>query len=238
MNRSSFIRLALPAFLAALPAVAGAQRVRITLNGVYRDIGAAPAPTSTFSLAFEIVRSPLVCGGSTGAFLACGGTKPEYVDGPLDVILSQGADPSVMFRDAGVGGGFEFFQEDLGLNRLSFIMGSSTLFSGGLANPMLMDGVYAITPNLACDNPRDGCTYNSYAGQGFASGDPINNPFNDPITLQSYDPLMSGTITIESADGVVATPEPASVLLVFTGLVALICVTAGQGARRGLNVQA
>ena len=203
----------------AIPAhAATAQSVRITLNGVYRDVGAAPAPTSTFSLVFEIARSPLVCGGSTGAFLACGATRPEYVDGPLDVVLAQGEDPGILFRDASAGGGFAFYQQDVGLNRLGFTIGSSALFSGGLASPVLVDGTYAVAANPPCGDPRLGCTYNSYAGQGFASGDPVDNPFNDPVTLQSYDPLTSGTITIESLDAVVATPEPDAVLLVATGL--------------------
>ena len=214
----------------AIPAhAATAQSVRITLNGVYRDVGAAPAPTSNFSLVFELARSPLVCGGGSGSFLACNPSKPEYRNGPLDVILSQGADASVLFRDAGAGGGFELFQQDLGLNRLSFIIGSSVLFSGGLGSPTFLDGTYAVAANPPCGDPRLGCTYNSYAGQGFASGDPVDNPFNDPVTLQSYDPLTSGTITIESLDAVVATPEPATGLLVATALV----VVAASRRRRG-----
>lgn len=72
----------------ALFTPADAQRVKVTLNGVYRDMGAAPAPTPAFSLVFEIDRSPLVCGGSTGAFLACGMSRPEYVNGPLAVVLA------------------------------------------------------------------------------------------------------------------------------------------------------
>ncbi|CAN5187668.1 hypothetical protein BH09GEM1_BH09GEM1_21540 [soil metagenome] len=216
--------------LAFLSQAAVAQRARITLSGVYRDVGAAPAPTENFSLVFDVARSPLVCGGSSGAFIACGPSKPEYTNGALDVILSQGEGATLLFRDASAGGGFAIYQQDVGLNRLSFVIGSSVLFSGGLANPFLLDGVYSIASNPACSDPRQGCTYNSYAGQGFASGDPVNNPFNDPITLQSYDPLTSGTITIESLDAVVATPEPSGALLLVTGLVVL---SWASDARRG-----
>lgn len=63
-------------------------------------------------------------------------------------------------------------------------------------------------------------TCNSFAGQGFASGDPVITPFNRPITLQSHDPLTSGTIAVESAD-VVSTPKPSATWLVLTGLVAV-----------------
>ena len=209
-----------------------AQRVKVTLNGVYRDVGAAPAPQSNFSLVFEIARSPLVCGGGAGSFIACSPSQPEYTDGPLDVILSQGADATILFRDASAGGGFQLFQQDLGLNRLSFIIGSNVLFGGGLASPILMDGVYAITPNAYCAGWWEGCTYNSFAGQGFAVGDPVNNPFIDYLTLQSYDPLTSGTITIAAVDAVDSTPEPSAAWLLMTGLMALCAVAARRRALR------
>lgn len=216
MGRFAARTLLLVAGALSLPAAAQTQQVTVTAMGVYRYTGAAPSPTPNFTLSFTIDRSPLICGGSQGAFLACGASKPRYTNGLLDVVLSQGDNPTAIFRDAVEGGGFLLFQQDLGLNRLGFTLGSNQLFSGTLSNPTLIDGVYALTTNPPCD--QSGCHYSAFAGQSFASGDPINNPFFDPVSLQSWNPIESGSITIAA---VVLTPEPASFVLMMTALVAL-----------------
>ena len=218
--------LALLMMIGAHPTTAQAQQVTVTLDGVYRYTGAAPSPSPNFRLSFSVNRSPLACGGSLGGVLVCGVTSVQYTSGPLNVMLATSAPPSVLFYDASQGGGLALYQSDLGLNRLSFTIGSSVLFSGSLGSPTLLDGVYAVTPNLAPCSPIFGCQYESYAGQSFASGDPINNPFFDPVTLQSYDPLESGTITIASE--ITTAPEPASATLIITGLAAV----AGVSVRR------
>jgi hypothetical protein len=230
MLRSTVRCLAAAAFVIALPSALSAQKAKITVSGVFRDIGAAPAPTPNFTLSFTVDRSPLVCGGATGAFLACYPSMPQYTNGPLDVTLSQGGNATLLFRQAVSGGGFAIFQSDVSLNALSFLIGSAELFTGGMGTPTLLDGVYAIAPNPVCTDPRLGCTYNSYAAQSFGSGDVINNPFNDPITLQSYDPIESGTITIEA---LVVAPEPGSAALILTGLIGFGC--AARSRSRGSN---
>ena len=200
---------------------AHAQRATLTLDGHYRYTGNAPSPTATFRLSFTLDRAPTVCGGSIGGSLVCGVTNVRYTNGPLDVMLALGAPPSVLLYDETAGGGFALYQDDLALNRLGFKIGSARLFSGLLGSPTLVDGVYGVTPNEPC-SPITGCAYASYAGQSFASGDPIHDPFFDPVSLQSYDPLEWGTITIASS--VTATPEPASAALILTGLVGLAVV--------------
>ena len=210
------------ALIAASPlTTAQAQRATLTLDGVYRYTGNAPSPTATFRLSFNLDRAPTVCGGSIGGSLVCGVTNVRYTNGPLDVMLALGAPPSVLVYDETAGGGFALYQDDLALNRLGFKIGSARLFSGLLGSPTLVDGVYGVTPNEPC-SPITGCAYASYAGQSFASGDPIHDPFFDPVSLQSYDPLEWGTITIASS--VTATPEPASAALILTGLVGLAVV--------------
>jgi hypothetical protein len=210
--------------LAGLPGFAAATMVSVTINGVYQDTGAAPSPTSNFTLSFNVERTPGVCGGGVGSSILCNASQGHYVDGSLDTMLGTSVPPTVLVRDAAHGGGLSFFQDDLPLNRLYFILGSSQLFSGSLGSPTLVDGVYSILPNSPC------VLYVSYAGQSFASGDPINNPFHDPGSLQSYDPLVSGTITISGASaGEISTavPQPGTVPLFVTGLGVL-----GWAARR------
>ena len=222
-------QLALFAMLAMHPTSARSQQVTVTLDGVYRYTGAAPSPTPNFRLSFSVNRSPLACGGSLGGVLVCGVTAVQYTNGPLNMTLATSAPPSVLFYDASQGGGFALYQSDLGLNRLHFTIGSSVLFSGSLGSPTLVDGVYAVAPNLAPCSPIFGCSYDSFAGQSFASGDPVNNPFFDPVTLQSYDPLDAGTITIASAT--TTAPEPASSMLILTGLAGLAAVSAIRGRK-------
>jgi len=197
---------------AAFSSPAVAEPIMITVAGTYEYTGAAPSPTANFTLSFTLERSPGVCGGSPGAFIACGPSLPHYSNGALDVMLGA---PTVLFRDAASGGGLALYQDDLALNRLGFVIGSSVLFSGTLVAPTLVDGVYAITGAHCGGNPQLMGDLCSYAGQGFASGDPINNPFNDPITLQSDDPILSGTITIAS---VATMPEPATLAVLGLGL--------------------
>lgn len=204
--------------LAAVPGIVLAQRAQITLEGTFRDVGAAPAPTANFSLAFDVDRSPLVCGAATGASLVCGASKPVYANGPIDLVLSQGGDATLLFRDASVGGGFLLFQDDVLYNRLGFTVSSAQLFSGLLSSPTLVNGVYPIFYQPCV--PNEQCDYLSFAGQGFASGDVINNPFSDPVTLQSYDPIVFGTVTIEDHESSV--PEPSSVILLPTGLLTIV----------------
>jgi len=192
---------------AALSFPVVAEPVLITVDGTYQYTGAAPSPTASFTLSFIVERSPVVCGGSDGAFLACDPcpdnssiacdlARPQYRDGALDVTLGT---PTVLFRDAAHKGGLALYQQDVALNRLGFAIGSGVLFGGTLASPTLVDGVYAITPAHCGGNPIYMGELCSYAGQSFAVGDPINNPFQDPVTLQSDNPVLSGTITIGPA---------------------------------------
>jgi hypothetical protein len=210
---SRFIYAALMCCAASVGA-SPAGAVTVTINGVYTYTGAAPSPTANFSFSFNVDRTPGVCGGTTGGSLLCNVSTGHYVDGSVSTTLGVSAPPSALVFDAAHGGGVQYFESDLPLNRLSFVIGSGQLFSGPLSNPTLVNGVYPISANPPCD--QDGCHYVSYAGQGFASGDPINNPFQDPISLQSYDPLVSGTITI--TDALTATPLPAAFPLFAGGL--------------------
>lgn len=219
LNTTAIVAAAV-AGLASMPGPVWAERVSVTLDGVYRYIGAAPSPTANFSLSFEVDRAPGACGGSGDfAVLLCGAGTVRYVNGPLDQMLALSEPPSALLFNAGSGGGFALYQQDLGLNRLGFRISGPQLWSGTLGNPTLVDGTYAVTLNPVYDPP---VVYVSYAGQGFASGDPINNPFHDPVSLQSYNPLESGTIRIA------AVPEPASAALLLLGLGAF----AGLAARR------
>ncbi|MBI2795565.1 MAG: PEP-CTERM sorting domain-containing protein [Gemmatimonadetes bacterium] len=222
-------RLFIATALVASTGTASAQRVSLTLDGIYRYTGNAPSPTASFRLSFELDRSPAVCGGGTGAVLVCGVTSVRYLNGPLDVMLATAEAPSVLLFDGGQGGGFALYQNDLGLNRLGFKIGAAMLFAGGLGAPTLVDGVYAVAPSEHCFW-WTGCNYASYAGQSFASGDPVHDPFQDPESLQSYDPLESGTITIRDASGVSTVPEPTTLLLMPAGLAAVLLVRR-RGAR-------
>ena len=204
------------------PAIA--EPIMITVAGTYEYTGAAPSPTANFTLSFTLDRSPVVCGGSPGVFIACGPSLPHYTNGALDVMLGA---PTVLFRDAANGGGLALYQDDVALNRLGFVIGSGVLFSGTLAAPTLVDGVYAITGAHCGGDPQLMGDLCSYAGQGFASGDPINNPFNDPITLQSDDPILSGTITIAS---LAVVPEPATLAVLGLGLLGLQAIRRRRSA--------
>ena len=143
--------------------------------------------------------------------MVCGETAPSYDDGSLHTVLGS---PSLVLYDAGHKGGFAVGQQDTALNRLGFVIGSAQLFSGSLASPTLVDGVYSVcSAHIGQVHAYAEGELCSYAGQGFASGDPIHNPFNDPVTLQSDDPILSGTVTIAG----VAVPEPSQWALLLTG---------------------
>ena len=189
---------------------ARAEKLTLTLTAEYRYTGAAPSPTAFFTLSFDVDRTPDACGGSEGGVLVCGVTAVRYTNGPLDLMLAIAEPPSVLFYTAAKGGGFALFQNDLRLNRLSFVVASAPLWSGTLASPSLIDGVYPIIPSADWTTET---RYPSYAGQGLASGDPSNNPFHDPQSLQSYNPLVAGSIRVASA-----VPEPGRAGLLLLGL--------------------
>lgn len=170
------------------------ETVRVTISGRYEYVGAAPSPTADFTLTFTLDRHPVVCGGSIGASLICGVSRPVYDNGPLHAVLGE---PTLLLRNAEQKGGLAIYQDDLGLNRLGFVIGTSQLWSGTLADLTLLDGIYDICPAHAGQvHPEYMSEMCSYAGQGFASGDPVNNPFLDPVTLQSDNPILSGTVRI------------------------------------------
>ena len=208
----NLVLLALAGVL-ALPTLAAADTVRVSVAGHYEYVGALPSPVADFTLSFLVDRSPTVCGGTTGGVLVCGLAAPAYDDGATHGGLGVA---DVVFYDAGAKGGFSLGQSDLALNRLGFRIGAAQLFSGSLAAPTLIDGVYPICPahfgQVHAYAEGELC---SYAGQGFASGDPIHNPFIDPVTLQSDDPILSGTLTIAPFS---AAPEPSQWALLLAGL--------------------
>jgi len=190
--------------LAGFAASASAEAVRVTVAGHYEFTGAAPSPTADFTLTFTLDRHPVVCGGGEGLSVVCGVSLPVYDNGPLHAVLGE---PSLRFKDAGHKGGLDLYQQDTALNRLGFVIGSSQLWSGTLADLTLVDGVYDICPaHFGQVHDYMMTELCSYAGQGFASGDVANNPFQDPVTLQSDDPILSGTITIGPDSATAAGP--------------------------------
>ena len=203
-----------------------AETVRLAVAGHYEYTGAAPSPTADFTLTVTLDRHPVVCGGGEGLSIVCGVSLPVYDNGPLHVVLGE---PSLRFKDAGHKGGLDLYQDDTALNRLGFVIGSSQLWSGTLADLTLVDGVYDICPahfgQVHDYLMTDLC---SYAGQGFASGDVANNPFQDPVTLQSDDPILSGTITIAS-DTAAATGPALAIALAGDQLALQWLATTGFG---------
>lgn len=188
-----------------------AQTLRVTVFGHYEYTGAAPSPTADFTLSFLVDRHPGSCGGTLGGFIACGASAPSYNNGLLHTTLGI---PSLLFFDDARKGGLALYQSDVALNRLGFRIGSPQLFSGTLAAPSLLTGVFPICPaHFGQVDPRLETDLCSFASQGFASGDPINNPFYDPITLQSDDPILTGTVTIAA----IGVPEPNSWALLIAG---------------------
>lgn len=199
---------------AGLAPIAQAEPVLITIVGHYEYTGANASPTADFMLSFTLDRHPVVCGGAQGAAVVCGASQPVYDNGPLHAVL---APPTLLLRDAARNGGLALYQDDLALNRIGFVIGTSQLWTGTLADLTLVDGVYTICS--AHDGQEHAYAEGelcSYAGQGFASGDLVSNPFQDPVTLQSDDPILSGTVTI--AAEATAVPEPSSWALLLAGL--------------------
>jgi len=212
MSRRLFPTLALALGLAAN---AQAERVRVTIHGQYEYTGANASPTEDFTLTFTLDRQPEVCGGGLGVSIVCGVSRPVYDNGSLHAVLGE---PSLQLRDAERKGGLALYQQDVQLNRLGFAIGSSELWSGTLASPTLVDGTYDICPaHLGQVHPEYMGEMCSYAAQGFASGDPVSNPFLDPVTYQSDDPILSGTVTIAAEPP----PPPALALTATSGTVQL-----------------
>jgi len=198
-----------------LTATARAERVRVTIHGQYEYTGANASPTADFTLSFTLDRQPPVCGGGLGVSIVCGVSRPVYDNGGLHAVLG---DPTLQLRDAARKGGLALYQQDVQLNRLGFDIGSSQLWSGNLDNPTLVDGTYDIcAAHFGQVHPEYMGEMCSYAEQGFASGDPITNPFFDPITYQSDDPILSGTITIAAE----APPPPSLALTATAGTLQL-----------------
>lgn len=192
-----------------------AAPVQFTVNGVYRDTGANASPTDTFSLSFTVSSDMApICGGGLDVSVVCSSdvSLPHYVNGPLNTFLGA---PSLLLRDPAAGGGLVIGSNDVALNRLQFQLAADQLFTGPLNSPTLIFGTFALTPNDICPTF---CGYRTFASQGFAVGDPVSNPFFDPITLQAVDPILSGTITIAP---LAAIPEPTTSAMLLMGMTLL-----------------
>lgn len=228
---SRTLSLTLVLVVLGLPAEVQAEKVRVTVHGQYEYTGANASPTADFTLSFTLDRQPEVCGGGLGISIVCGVSLPVYDNGALHAVLGE---PTLQLRDAERKGGLALYQQDVQLNRLGFVIGSDQLWSGTLANPALMDGTYDICPaHFGQVHPEYMGEMCSYAGQGFASGDPITNPFFDPVTYQSDDPILSGTITIAAEPP----PAPALALTATPGAVELKWVeTPGFGLEATTNL--